>query len=129
LKKEKNMIILALIISLMFTGVGLMAIYSPHKLIKFARNFETPNGRWIATVVRVGFGGLLIYIAPTATLPTFLRVVGSIILTVGLITPFISLGRVSYAIDWWEKQGTIFTKTWAVVAYTLGLFLVYAISG
>jgi hypothetical protein len=74
-------------------------------------------------------GASLLGVAPAARLPGTLRVIGALVLLVGLLTPFFGVERARLVLDWWVAQGTTFMRVWAVFPVAFGLFLIYAIVG
>jgi len=81
-------------------------------------------------VIRFGFGLALVFAAPAARWPMFVRVIGMISIVAGLITPLLGVEeRHVRIIDWWTARGSRFKRAWSGVGVVLGVVLAYAVGG
>jgi hypothetical protein len=62
-------------------------------------------------------------------MPKTLRVIGALIVLIGLITPLFGVERARLVLDWWVAQGTTFMRLWALFPVAFGIFLIHAIVG
>lgn len=121
------MTLLALWLSLLVAAVGGLGLVYPAKLLAFVRFFDSRTGLWAAAGFRVIFGTALYQSAPTSHVPQILLVLGPIIVVAGLLTPLIGVARLYRIIQWWEAQGTVFTRVVAGFSLAFGLLLTLAV--
>ena len=120
--------ILATALGLLIVAIGVLGVATPSVLLEFGRSLQTTNALYIVAAVRVIFGAVLLWVAPASRTPKILRVLGVLIIVVGLFTPFFGVERSRAMFDWWSTQGPLFTRVWAIVAVVFGLFIVYVIT-
>ncbi len=121
------MTLVALIICLLLSALGALGVASPSRLLGVVRKFQTPMGLYFAAALRVVLGVALFFAAPTSRAPDLIRILGVVIIVIGVLTPFFGLERFRRLLDWWSAQGSTFIRAWAVLALAFGLSLAYAI--
>jgi hypothetical protein len=120
---------LALAMCALLTVVGLGVMAVPLTMAEVGRWMQTPGGLYGTAAVRLVMGASLIGAASSSRMPRTLRVIGALIILVGLLTPLFGLERARLILDWWVAQGTTFMRVWALFPVAFGLFLIYAIGG
>src|SRR6266571_780106 len=120
--------LLAMAMGLIIASIGVFGMATPSALLELGRSLQTPSALYIVAAVRVIFGALLLWVAPISRTPKTLRVLGVLIVIVGVLTPFIGVERSRAMLDWWSTQGLLFTRLGAGVAVVFGLFIVYAVT-
>ena len=121
------MTLVALIICLLTSALGALGIASPSRLLGVVRYVQTPMGLYFVAALRVVLGVALFFAASTSRAPEFIRILGVVIIVIGVLTPAFGVERFGRLLDWWSAQGSIFIRAWAVFASALGLSLAYAI--
>ena len=122
------MALVALLIGLAIAAQGILGIVAPDVFLRALRSIQTPPVIYLAAVIRVVFGVVLLRAAPASRAPRILRVLGFVIVIGGLLTPFIGV-RIGHAIlDWWSAGGPPLVRVWAGVSLALGVFIVYAVA-
>ncbi len=121
------MTLVALIICLLLSALGALGVASPSRLLGVVRKFQTPMGLYFAAALRVVLGVALFFAAPTSRAPDLIRILGIVIIVMGVVTPFFGPERFRRLLDWWSAQGSAFIRAWAVLALAFGLSLAYAI--
>jgi uncharacterized membrane protein YidH (DUF202 family) len=121
------MTLVALVICLLLSAMGALGVASPSRLLAVVRRFQTPTGLFFVAAIRIVLGLALLFTAPTSRAPELIRILGVVIIVMGIITPFFGLERFRRLLDWWSAQGPAFVRVWAIVALALGLALAYAI--
>jgi uncharacterized protein YjeT (DUF2065 family) len=61
-------------------------------------------------------------------MPQTLRVIGSVIIIAGLLTPLFGVARSESMFNWLSAQGLAFVRVVALFAIALGALVVYAIT-
>ena len=120
--------ILALVLGLIVSAIGMLGVAAPTLLLDFARSLQTAAALYAVAAIRIAFGTVLILAATGSRLPKTLRVLGALIVIGGLITPFIGVDGSRAMIEWVWDHGSVFMRAWAGVAVALGLFIVYAVA-
>jgi hypothetical protein len=117
---------LALLIGLLLVVQGILGIAAPDVFVRTLRFIQTPPVIYVAAVIRVVFGVVLVCAAPGSRLPMFLRVFGSIIIIGGLLTPFVGVRFAHLILAWWTSGGPPLVRVFAGVSLVLGIFTAYA---
>lgn len=119
--------VVVLVLSVFVAAMGALAIFTPGATCALARAFANRGGLYAATAIRLALGAGLLMVADTSRVPVLIRVLGAIILIIGIMMPFIGLDRHRRMIDWWFSLGRIVQIIWGMAAFALGLFLINAI--
>jgi hypothetical protein len=101
---------------------------APSVLLEFGRSLQTPSALYAVAVVRIAFGALLFWGASASRMPRMLRVIGTVIMVAGLLTPFFGVERAQAMLTWWSSHGQAFMRAWAALAVAFGLFIIYAVA-
>jgi hypothetical protein len=120
--------VVVMIMGLAVAGLGLIGLAAPSVLLDFGRSLLTESGLYAVAAVRVVFGLLLVFAARNSRMPQTLRVIGSVIILAGVLTPLFGVTRSAAMFDWLSLQGAAFIRVIALVAIAIGAFVVYAIA-
>lgn len=118
---------LAVAMCALLSVVGLGVMVAPLTMAEVGRWMQTPGGLYGTAAVRIVMGAALVGVAPASRLPRTLRVIGALIILVGLLTPLFGVERARAVLDWWVAQGTTFMRVWALFPVAFGIFLIHAI--
>lgn len=114
-------------IGLAFIVVGLVGVATPSLVLEFGASLLTPTGLYAAAALRIAIGFVLVRVAPESRHSTVFRVVGSLLIIAGVLTPLFGVDRSRAVLDWWSSQGPLAVRLGAGVAVVFGVFLVHAI--
>jgi hypothetical protein len=106
-------------------AVGILA---PSGLVWPAQLFVTPGPFYVIATIRIAFGLILISVASASRAPKALRVLGYVILILGIttaLTGLAAIGRARGAIEWWLQQGSSVFRLTGVLVLVLGGFVAY----
>ena len=120
---------LAFVFALCISAVGAVGILAPSGLVWLAQQFVTPGAFFVLAVVRIAFGFLLISVASASRAPKALRVLGYVILFLGILAALaglVAIGPARDAIEWWLQQGSVVVCLTSVLVLALGGFVAYA---
>ena len=120
---------LAFIIGLLIGAFGAVGIIAPAGLLWLAEHSVTSSVFFVVAAVRVAFGLLLISVASVSRMPRTLRVLGYLILIVGITTGLTGLMAIEGAhaiIEWWLRQGSGVIRLTGIPLLVLGGFVAYA---
>jgi cell division protein FtsW (lipid II flippase) len=121
--------LLAFVFGLCISAVGAVGILAPSSLVWVAKHSVTSGAFYLIATVRIAFGLILISAASASRAPKALRVLGYVILILGITTALIGLmaiGRGRGAIESWLQQGSGVVRLTSVLLLTLGGFVAYA---
>jgi uncharacterized membrane protein len=116
---------LAFVIGLLIIAVGAVGIFAPSSLLWIAQRPVTSVELYIIAAGRVVIGLLLLVVASASRAPKTLRVVGSIALIAGIITPVLGVARLQAIMDWFSQQGPGLLRFAAVLALIVGGLVAY----
>jgi hypothetical protein len=119
----------AFVFGLFIAAVGAVGMLAPSALVWIAQQFGSPAAFYALAVVRMSFGLVLVSVASSSRVPTALRVLGYVIVTLGIATVlagFIAVGEARSSIDWWLQQGSGVIRLTAIPVLALGGFIAYA---
>jgi hypothetical protein len=120
---------LAFVFGLCISAVGAVGIIAPSGLVWLAQQFNTSGAFYLLATVRITFGLVLITVAPTSRAPKAVRVLGYVILILGITTALTGLAAIAgarRAIEWWLQQGSGVFRLTGVLILGLGGFVAYA---
>ena len=116
----------ALALSILVVALGTLGVVSPQRLADLARRLLNPGGLVLAAVIRILFGVVLVFAAPTSRAPEFVRVIGIMSLVAGGMTPLLRVDQHRKVLDWWTARGSGFMRIWSAIALVIGFVLAYA---
>jgi hypothetical protein len=120
---------LAFLIGLVISAVGVVGILAPSSPVWLAQQFVTARAFYVIAMVRIAFGLILISASSASRVPRALRVLGYVILILGMataITGLAAIGPARGAIAWWLHQGPGLIRLTGVLILALGGFVAYA---
>ena len=115
----------ALVVGLLIMAVGGVGIVAPAVLLSLAQHSVTAPALYVIAVGRIAIGLLLLAVASVSRAPKTLRVIGTVVVVAGIITPFLGVARVQAMMDWFVQQGPGFLRLVAVLALAVGGFVAY----
>jgi hypothetical protein len=120
---------LAFVFGLCVGAFGVVGILVPSGPAWLAREFVTPGAFYAIAAVRITFGFILIKVAPASRMPRALRVLGFVVLLLGVTAALVGAAEIERArsmIEWWLQQGAGVERLTAVLILALGGFVAYA---
>lgn len=122
---------LAFVFGLCISAVGGVGIIVPSALVWLAQQFVTSGAFafYVLATVRIAFGLILISVASASRAPKALRVLGYVILILGIttaLTGLVAIERARGAIEWWLQHGSGVLRLTGVPVLALGGFIAYA---
>ena len=115
----------ALLVGLLVVAQGIFGLLLPELFLGLVRAIQAPPILYLAAVVRILFGVILVLAAPRSRAPILLRGLGLLIAVGGILTPFFGVQFAEVVLGWWS-QGPSVVRTWAGLALLLGTLIVYA---
>jgi hypothetical protein len=113
------------IIGLVIVALGIVGLAVPDYLPRLAWLTQSAPVLYIAAVVRVAFGIVLLLAAPKARIPNALRILGVLMVLGGALTPFFGARLAEAILAWWARDLAVI-RAWATAALAVGVFIVYA---
>jgi len=120
---------LAFVFGLCIAAFGIVGVLVPSALVWLAQQFVTPGAFYVIAAVRIAFGLILISAAPASRMPKVLRVLGYVIVILGLatvLTALVGVERAREMIEWWLQRSSGVLRLTAVIVVALGAFVAYA---
>jgi hypothetical protein len=120
---------LAFAFGLCIAAFGAVGVLAPSGLVWIAQHAVTPIAFYVVATVRVALGLVLISAAPASRAPKALRILGYVIVIVGIttaLTGLLEIGRARAIIEWWLQQGSGVVRLTGVLVLALGAFVAYA---
>ena len=120
---------LAFAFGLCISAVGAVGLLAPSGLVWLAQHFVTSDAFYVIATIRIAFGLILISVASASRAPKALRVVGYVILILGItttLTGLVAIGHARDAIAWWVQAGPGLVRLTCVLLMALGGFVAYA---
>jgi hypothetical protein len=111
--------------------VGIAGIVWPAALVWIAQQFVAfgASAFYALATVRIAFGLLLISAAPGSRVPRGLRILGGIVVILGIVTALagsVAIERSLASIESWEQQGHAIVRMTGGAIVALGSFVAYA---
>jgi hypothetical protein len=117
---------LAFVVGLCISAVGAVGILAPSGLVWLAQHFVTSGTFYVIATVRIAFGLILVSVASASRAPKALRILGYVILILGIttaLTGLLSIGRARLTIEWWLQQGSGVLRLTGFLVLALGGFV------
>jgi hypothetical protein len=118
----------ALLVGLVIAAQGIFGLAAPEAFLNALSFVQKPPVIYAAAIIRVAFGVVLFQAAPTSRTPMMLRILGSLIVLGGLLTPFFGVGIGQAILDSWMAGGPGVVRIWAGVSFALGVFILYSVA-
>lgn len=115
----------ALGIGVLVAAQGVLGLLLPEVFFGLIREIQEPPVIYLAAVVRVMFGVVLVLAAARSRAPMLLRALGILIVIGGLLTPIIGVQIAQVILGSWSESPTVI-RAWAGFALVLGTLIVYA---
>ena len=112
------------LVGVLFILLGITGIVRPGEIISLGYRLDTPVGLYGAAALRIVIGLVLVAVASASRAPIALRIMGGIIILLGVATAFISVGRAREALNWFTAQRPAFIRLPFAVMTMIGLFLI-----
>ena len=119
----------ACVFGLWIGAFGAVGLLDPSGTVWLARQFVTHGHFHAIAAVRIAFGLVLISVSSTSRAPKTLRVLGGVLVILGIAAACAGLAgieRARAAIAWWTQQSPIVLRLTAVVLLALGAFVTFA---
>ena len=120
--------LVALVLGILMILLGLTALAVPDRVLPLAQFTTTPNGVYVATIIRFAIGIILLFAASHSRFPKVLRIIGTLALVAGIATlVFGSSGTRPLATSL-SKNGSVVVRVFGTFVLLVGSFVVYAFS-
>lgn len=107
--------------------LGVFSLAAQDQFLSMMRSLvTTPFGIYAIAGGRVAIGLVFLLGAQDSRLPKLMRVLGIIVIIVGLSTPAFGVARAIAVLDWWATVGPALRSLESVFAMAAGSFVVYA---
>lgn len=110
----------------LIAGMGLWGFILPNSFMGFMLRF-TRSGQGLYWIIgsRLVLGSLLLIAAPVSRYPTLFYVVGVLSLFGAMVTIMLGAQNVERYINWWVDRPSICLRLIMLMAWLLGVLLVY----
>lgn len=119
--------IAAAVIALLITTQGLFGLAAPDHFLRLVQAFQVPPVIYLAAIVRIAFGLVLLRVATRSRLRIVLRLLGAFMVAGGVLTPFVGASLAQVILGWWSAGGAPTIRLWATASVLIGLFIALAI--
>ncbi len=114
-------------IGVAYVLLGISVAIAPERLLSV--DWGSRSGLYVAAVIRLVVGAVLILAAATARFPRTFRVIGTLALVAGLVLPFVPIAFWSELTRWWTVDHVSLFRAYVAAGATLGgVFIAYAAS-
>jgi hypothetical protein len=117
--------IIVSIFGVLIVLVGVVGIANPQRLLRAVEYLDGPQRFWLAVIVRVVLGSVLLVAAPECRLPTVVRIIGVIAIAAALAILLLGRARLDRFIAWWLNR-TALIRFSGIVALPFGILVIYA---
>lgn len=113
-------------IGIIIAVAGVVFATMPMLAIKFVDWAKVGKRVYIGGVIRLVFGGLLIWASPVASIMWIPLVWGILMVIAGVLIFVISIEKTHGMLAWWEAQSESARRAWAIIAAVVGVLLIYS---
>ena len=119
-------VIMALL-GLLISIAGIVVIVRPSRVSDVADRFSsTPAIKAGAILGRIAIGILLLLAAPDTRLPTFMTILGFLLIVAGVALAIMKEAWVNALVGWWADQSETILRIWGVLIALFGGVIIYA---
>jgi hypothetical protein len=90
--------------------------------------WQYPAAMYVAVMVRLTIGVLLVLAAPLCRFPLTFEILGWLAIVAALLVPVIGRIRIGLMLDWWSRRSHLGIRLWSLSGLAFGCFLVYGAS-
>lgn len=125
-RRSVTMSRVALALGAAYVLLGISVAIAPEWFLSVV-DWGLRSGLYVAALIRLVVGVVLILAAPASRFPTAFRVIGTLALIAGLVLPFVPIAFWAENMRWWTVgHVSLFRTVVAVGAILGGAFIVYA---
>ncbi len=111
-----------------FCLISLFAIGFPKRLLRAAESITiTTPLRFLAFVIRILLGIIILLAAGSTQFPLTLKVIGILLIVSGVTLLLLGNSRIQSLLNWFLRQGPNSIRISGVVGFLFGGFLIYAV--
>jgi len=105
-----------------------LGIYAPNRLIEALMSiWGKPWGIYVAVIVRLLLGALLIFAAPDARFPVVFKVLGWLSIIAAILIPLLGRTLLDRIINWFTALPSLLVRFWLLFGIAFGGFLIYCL--
>jgi hypothetical protein len=109
--------------------LGILGVLRPGGFIDVVSGpWQSRSGLYLAVLLRLVFGALLIAAASQSRFPLAFQILGIVSLAAAASIPIMGRRRIERWVAWWSVRSPVVVRVWSVAAAAFGIFLVYAAS-
>jgi hypothetical protein len=106
--------------------VCLTGVMLPAQLLHAVKaSWQYPGAMYVAVMVRLAIGVLLVLAAPHSRFPLAFEVLGWVAIMAALLVPVVGRERIGRLLDWWSLRSNLSIRLWSLAGLVFGCFLVY----
>jgi uncharacterized membrane protein YidH (DUF202 family) len=120
---------LAFVFAVLILATGVTGVFVPEVLVRITNHAITSDMFYVIATVRIGFGLILVSVASMSRAPRALKILGYVILIVGVataVTGLVAMEQAKAILDWWLQQGLVVMRLTSGLLLVLGGFIAYA---
>ncbi len=119
--------ILVQAVGVLVAAAGLAALLAPDRLKRVFRGVMS-SGPWlaVASIGRIALGAAFWLVAPATRGPALVRVLGVLMIAIGLAIPLVGRRRLAPFVDWWVERPDGWIRAFAPLAVLLGVLVALA---
>lgn len=121
------MTLIAILLSLLISCVGVVGLIAPSRLIVVLRSWQNPRGLYLISAFRLLLGTSLFLAAARSKAPNGLRLMSALLILSGLATPLFGVERFRQIVSWLEVRNPVFIRFGSSIAVGIGLWLAYLV--
>jgi len=107
--------------------ICLTGVMLPAQLLHAAKAaWQYRAALFVAVMVRLAIGVLLVLAAPHSRFPLAFEILGWLAIVAALLIPVFGRARIGRLLDWWSMRSATGVRLWSLAGLAFGCFLVYA---
>ena len=113
----------------MITALSAWGVISPDRLIKeVLQIWEKPWSLWLAVVVRLVLGLVMLAVAEDTRYPTAFILLGWLAIAVAALLPVVGKARLSKFMEWLVSQPRWMMSAWCLLGVAFGIFILWSVA-
>ncbi|MFB3819727.1 MAG: hypothetical protein ACE147_18885 [Candidatus Methylomirabilales bacterium] len=120
------LVAVVVLVGLALAGLGAVSAAVPRQFHRLLLLVEQKRWLNLAMLLRLLIGVVMLAAAPGTRLPRFVLAAGIVTLLSGLLSPLLGHDRLVRMAAWWARRPDGLVRLWGLLAFALGLLIVYA---
>lgn len=121
------MIVLAKLIGIFITCMGVIVVAKPQIMRKMVAFWRQDKRIYLGGLLRMLFGAIFLLSASQARLPVVMAILGIFLLVAGMLIFILKLEKIKAMLERWSKRPSYVLRLMGTIVLIIGLLIIYSV--